>query len=255
MKAKPEEVRAFRALVVAGADFIPFDLVVPNLNMARIEESDSLNSGFSVDDFAYQLPRGPTTLMTAAGLRAATAFDGAPLIFPAWRNPNLVFKWPRPGPHTQLTKVVDWKALVQEKELDPGSPACLCLRCACLLNYLPVGSCKTRYASEDQPLLIRASSNFYTKAKVVGALFEVRYLFLQKDKDLGRLRREQERSSVCFFFTSFQAFELVLRFDEGLQQRFGHGGVVDDRILRLVLHWTLSQNLEAYFPPLLSTEI
>ena len=68
------------------------------LNEARIEESGFLDDSLiSFNPLQAQLPRGPTTLMTAADVRAAKVFDGVPLIFPAWRNPNLVFKWPRSG--------------------------------------------------------------------------------------------------------------------------------------------------------------
>ena len=58
------------------------------------------------------------------------------------------------------------------------------------------------------------------------------------------------------FFTSWQALELVLRFDEKLARLFGHQGVVDDALLLRVLDCCLEINcLEPSWPALLNTEI
>ena len=73
-----------------------------DLNNARVEEQP-LNLNDSVVDprqsvLAHQVPQEPTTLMTAAGLRAAACYDGIPLMPSFLRAPP--FNWPRPGEHT-----------------------------------------------------------------------------------------------------------------------------------------------------------
>ena len=89
-----------------------------------------------------------------------------------------------------------------------------------------------------------------------GVLFEAMHLFCEKEMSLERMKREPVRSTVCMFFTSWQALHLVLLFDEKLERFFGHGGKVDDALIFRVLDICLQvKDLEPYRPPLLSTEI
>ena len=62
---------------------------------------------------------------------------------------------------------------------------------------------------------------------------------------------------MCMHFTVWHAFQLVVKFDEELNEHFGHQGVLDDKLLKDVLDWTRCVNRELwpYRPPLLSTAI
>ena len=134
------------------------------------------------------MPREPTTLMSAAGLRGSKSFAGRPLIFEGWRQPP--FSWPRPGEHLRLVKVVDWKALQGVDDSEFLRSACLCLRCACHRNYLKTGDCQSRTEAQDQLLLRRAAAHFNSWAKVKGVLFEATMLFQEKELDYSRMLRE-----------------------------------------------------------------
>ena len=56
-------------------------------------------------------------------------------------------------------------------------------------------------------------------------------------------------------FTSYQALELLLRFDEAHLKQYGHGGMVDAYLVHRVLCYYKDVNLWPYQPPLLSTAI
>ena len=88
--------------------------IPPELNDARIEDVPPNLTGLAQPRHPWWksvIPWEPTTLMSAAGLRGATYFDGWGPLVPAYlREPP--FNWPRPGEHTQLLKVVDWKLVV-----------------------------------------------------------------------------------------------------------------------------------------------
>ena len=140
--------------------------------------------------------------MSAAGLRASMVFCGEPLI-PPWLR-TAPHYWPHPGAHTDYLKVIDWKVIVlQNKANREDEDACLCLRCACYRNYLPVGTCRTRAVSLDLPLLVQAYSNFAGKPKLRGVLFEAREQWRQKARSVALASQEQVRSTVCMHFTSW----------------------------------------------------
>ena len=62
----------------------------------------------------------------------------------------------------------------------------------------------------------QAAAYFNSLDKVKGVLFEAMHLFCEKEMSLERMKREPVRSTVCMFFTSWQALHLVLLFDEKL---------------------------------------
>ena len=88
-----------------------------------------------------------------------------------------------------------------------------------------------------------------------GVLFEARYWWLQKDRNLFLLAQEQMRSTVYLHFTAWHAFQLVVLHDPGLTQLLGHGGVPTEVHLLQALEWSLTQHLWPYLPPPLSTAV
>ena len=153
---------------------------------------------------------------------------------------------------------MDWKLLVLQMEstLAITTDSCLCLRCACRRNYSRTRACWKPEDDEDRELLQKAWANFDNLNKKRGLLFEVRHLWLQKGRSARRLRREQERSTVCMFFTSYHGLELLLLFDEGHRKFLGCEGLPlsDDLVQRLLLYYE-HQHLSPYQPPLLSTAV
>ena len=137
------------------------------------------------------VPWEPTTLMSAAGLRGATVFEGFGPLVPEYLK-NTPFNWPRPGEHTELVKVVDWKVLVTQVHspyFGQHQP-CICLRCACYRNFLTYCDCGKRTESQDLPLLRLAYSHFEGSGKKRGVLFEARYWYQKKNNSLVLLAQE-----------------------------------------------------------------
>ena len=65
---------------------------------------------------------------------------------------------------------------------------------------------------------------------------------------MDRLASEQVRSSVCFYFTTWQALELILLFDKELLDFFEHAGIISEDLLVRVHRWSVFQDLKAYCP-------
>ena len=122
------------------------------LDEARVETLPLVleSNGSLLEQAVAELPQGPTTLMTAAGVRGAAVFGLTPVIPSLYRD---LGRWPRPGEHLELVKVVDWKALASREESDFFSAPCLCVRCALHRYHVVGGNCKNRTITEDLPLM------------------------------------------------------------------------------------------------------